>query len=637
MLRKAWHILWTLRRLGWTNVVTVLLYRASRRLGWIERRLPQGQSCSLLILPTSPGVLPQSPALPIINHSCDELLRGRLPYFSCHKFLVGSPPDWFFNPLIGKKTTLNHHHWSQLSDFDTGDIKGIWEASRFDWVLTLACGFRQTNDVRYWETFNNWLLDWTKRNPLNTGPNWKCGQEVAIRLLQLLLATKLLQHHHSPTSGLRQFVVEHCSRIEPTIRYAMAQDNNHGTSEAAALFVGGAWLLAVSKNEKKQPHGPERWLRLGRRWLENRVAKLVEPDGSFSQYSLNYHRLFVDTINMVEWWRQELDLPAFSDRFHARSRAAVSWLFQMVDPATGDGPNVGANDGARLFVLSITSYRDYRPTIQLGTVLFFGKTAYGEGTWDEPLVWLDVDKHRAETSDALARQSRVFKNGGYVVLHAQSQSGTASSWGVVRFPRFRFRPSHADALHFDLWLNGINLLRDSGSYSYNTEEPWQSYFSSTEAHNTIQFDDLDQMPRLSRFLYGSWLQADHVGEIVETGPGRSWTGSYRDSRGCRHRRTVNVQGMVWRVTDEIDGFQHKAVLRWRLIPGSWRLEGTECHGDLAVLSFECNVEIKRCILVKGWESRYYMEKTELPVLEVEVGPDRAVLTTTIKLKAGSVK
>jgi hypothetical protein len=61
---------------------------------------------------------------------------------------------------------------------------------------------------------------------------------------------------------------------------------------------------------------------------------------------------------------------------------------------------------------------------------------------------------------------------------------------------FRFRPSQADALHLDFWLAGSNVLRDAGSYSYNTEPEWLNVFPGHNAsHNTVQFDDRDQMPR----------------------------------------------------------------------------------------------------------------------------------------------
>ena len=38
-------------------------------------------------------------------------------------------------------------------------------------------------------------------------------------------------------------------------------------------------------------------------------------------------------------------------------------------------------------------------------------------------------------------------------------------------------------------------------------------------------------------------------------------------------------------------------------------------------------------LVTGWESLYYHQKTELPVLKIEVGPGQWTLETEINLKA----
>jgi hypothetical protein len=57
-------------------------------------------------------------------------------------------------------------------------------------------------------------------------------------MLQALLAAFLLNQHRSPTSGLVHFVFEHCSRIAPTVLYAVAQDNNHGVRPQGCLSAG---------------------------------------------------------------------------------------------------------------------------------------------------------------------------------------------------------------------------------------------------------------------------------------------------------------------------------------------------------------------------------------------------------------
>jgi hypothetical protein len=67
------------------------------------------------------------------------------------------------------------------------------------------------------------------------------------------------------------------------------------------------------------------------------------------------------------------------------------------------------------------------------------------------------------------------------------------------------------------------------------------------------------------------------------------------------------------------------VLRWRLKPGPWTLSGTAVTDGRHRLAVSATVPLVRCELVEGWESRYYLQKTPIPVLEVELGaPGRIV-------------
>ncbi len=231
-------------------------------------------------------------------------------------------------------------------------------------------------------------------------------------------------------------------------------------------------------------------------------------------------------LSMVEFWRRELDHAPFSADFYEKAGAATNWLFQMTDPLSGDSPNLGANDGARLFVLTDTPYRDYRPTVQLASTLFSG----------------------------------------------------------------------------------------------------------TRSHNTVQFDDRNQMPRVGRFLFGAWPKGIFDNEVVQEDDLLFWSASCQDFRGCRHKRTIKVKNNVWQIIDEINGFENKAVLRWRLAPGDWHLNGQKCCGDVADISVKSSVPITRCEIVTGWESGCYMKITELPVLEVSIGAKPATLITEIDIK-----
>lgn len=634
--KKMKYFIRVVIQLGIYNVLSVILYRLMIKSRLLALIMPGGHAYQGEIFPK------QSEFEPVenwaydkesITHDADRLIRDhQIAYFSRHILSVGSPPSWFCNPFNSQVMRDANLHFSIIGDFNNsiGDIKTVWEASRFDWAPLLARAARLTGNKKYIEAINFYVGDWIKNNPYCIGPNWKCGQETSIRMLNLLLSAYILRQHKEPSEVFIRFIYEHCRRIRPTIYYAVAQDNNHGTSEAAALFVGGAWLAQYAAFQPEAASRTIRWCQYGRQCLEERIRKLVEEDGSFSQKSLNYHRVLVDTLNLAEFWRRTLGQPLFSDEFYRKARKSVEWLYWMTDEESGDGPNLGANDGARFIQLSSTTYRDYRSSVQLGSAIFFKGIAYPAGAWDEPLSWLDLQNDNSGKK-LFKKESRLFDNGGYVIL-CGGKSQQKNMWGMLHFPRFNKRPSHADIFHFDLWYNGENILRDSGSFSYAADDQIQSYLRGTASHNTIQFDGRDQMPKLGRFLFGDWLKPSFVGDLTTSNDCQSWAGSYRDAYGCFHKRTISLLERSWEIDDEIDGYEHMAILRWRLHPDKWQIEKTRCFSDKIELEITSDVRIRRFEIMEGFESRYYFEKTNIPVLEVEFTPKHARLKTRIYLK-----
>ena len=191
---------------------------------------------------------------------------------------------------------------------------------------------------------------------------------------------------------------------------------------------------------------------------------------------------------------------------------------------------------------------------------------------------------------------------------------------LIRYPRFRFRPSHADALHLDLWINEKNLLNDAGSYSYNTNDFWLKYFPGTESHNTIQFDNRDQMPRISRFLFGPWLKTKIRTDFFKNNNRESISIGYKDLYGCCHTRTVSLSKKILFIKDKIAGFKKNAVLRWRLNPDKWTIKrDIVFNQDKNVkIKIKSDMKIKKISIMKGWQSKFYHSKIEIPVLEIKV-------------------
>ena len=619
--RRIWFYVDVIRRLGFFNVAYVAWYRFTLKSGIRKRFFPQhsftvdppffhpGGCCS-----DYPDDLKEA-----LFEGADKIIQGQLRYYAYHWKTVGNPPNCFLNPFNGRLWPNPRQHWTALSDFNTGigDIKNVWESSRFEWVVTLARAYAVSGKAVYLDTLNQWLSDWAENNPVNTGPNWKCGQEAAIRVFNLMQAALILGQWDQPSPVLKNFIYHHLERISANIRYAIAQDNNHGTSEAAALFIGGHWsakIYSLKPLRKKCDH----FARQGRKWLENRIRKLVESDGSFSQHSVTYHRVSLDTLTFTEYWRRKFRVAPFSDSFYQRAEAVIQWMCMVTDRASGKAPNLGANDGSLFLNTHSCDYRDFRPNIQTASVLFKGKRFFDEGPWDEPSYWFGLDYKNAEHG-YLEKKNAVLP-GGYVIMAGKD------SWGMLRFPMFRFRPSHNDVFHFDLWYKGENICRDAGSYSYNPEnEADGSYFKSVKAHNTVSFNEHEQMPRLDRFMLGKWLRADHVGPIEQAEDGGfQWKGAYHDYRGNHHCRRVAWCENSWLIEDHFDGDFQEAGVRYRLSPGTYKVEGHKVLAPWGTIEIEtpgCQVRLET-----GFESLYYWEKTPVPTLVISVGrSDRKVV------------
>lgn len=621
-------LLKTLLKLGLWNIAYVAWYRFTLKSGIRRFWFPTSQ------LPTDEDFFKPVIARTdypeewknLLLQNANKIINGQIRYYACHWKEIGNPPNWFLNPFNGQSYPNPHLHWTKLPDFNTfiGDIKNIWEASRFEWVVTLARAYAVTSDEKYLFTLNSWLRDWAEKNPLNTGPNWKCGQEASIRVFNLLNAAKILQQETQPTEALLKLVTAHLKRIAPNIRYAIAQDNNHGTSEAAGLFIGGSWI-ANAKQPTAKSHRPKAKANanLGRYWLENRVKKLISDDGSFSQHSITYHRVMLDTLCYAEYWRKSLNEKNFSKNFYKKAQAATSWLAQFTDSFSGNAPNLGANDGAMLLNLHPSPFRDFRPSIQLAETLFMNQNSTA-GRSSEVDYWLGISNLKTKEKEG-NKNSKVFKS-GYVSIVSKESSA------LLRFPYFKFRPSHNDVFHFDLWYKGKNMLCDAGSYSYNPPvEEATLDLKSVKSHNTVSFDNQEQMPKISRFLLGNWLKPDYINPIqLDNENWQYWEGQYTDNHQNTHKRRISTNGKVWQIEDTLTGNFKTATIGFNLNTSEAQLEGNTCITPFATIacSTKANANANaKALLTKTIISEHYFQKRTIQRLNYTITHPNTYVTT----------
>ena len=623
----------SIRQLGLSQVALYGLYRLGLLTGyfrWVTNDRPR--TTELDLRSSVPGLF----SLPDRDHlrntlgkagqnrlltEADEIVAGKFRPFGGEPL----PLQLAFDEPLSHWTAYETHKVPlPSSKFPVPDVKLVWEPARFGWAYVLGRAFHLTQDERYAETFWRHTETFLDANPPYLGPHWMNGQEVAIRLMALIWAQGVFEpaaaSRPERRARLADAITRHAGRIPPTLLYARAQNNNHLLTEAAALYGAG---LACDHAY---------WRGLGWRWLNWALQRQISGFGEYIQHSANYHRVMLSAALWVNAIRKS-DWPYATRQALGR---ATHWLFSLLDPANGQAPNLGANDGALLLPLAACPYNDYRPTVQAAARAFL-RFQLQSGPWDETSLWL-----------GLATQNMTYESGLYLGDHLRGQN----SWAYLRASSFRSRLGHMDQLHLDLWWRGLNLAQDAGTYLYNGEAPWDNPLVSSLVHNTVMVDGCEQMTRAGRFLTLDWFPAFSKRLIAteEDISGRVMA-YHKGYRGVRHVRTLTVfRDERWQVLDLLTAQRsHLYRLHWLLPDWEWKIETGEQAAEIRLLSphgwvrvilkgQSHEVSIVRAGEVvfgqrdvqpfEGWVSTMYAHKTPALSLAWQVQSERQVQFTT---------
>lgn len=540
-----------------------------------------------------------------------DVLAGHWRYFSRAVIDVGVPPDWHLNPATGGRLPEDVH-WSNVSDFAFGDIKYVWEASRFSVTFVLARAYARTGDESFASSFWALVEHWASANPPQRGVNWKCGQEASFRVMAWCFGLHAFASSSETTPArvarLVAMIAVHAERVERNLRYAWSQKNNHGISEAVALWTVGLLFPELAKAAS--------WKRKGRRLIVREVARQIYADGSYVQHSFNYHRVMLDDLVWALRLGEANGDPLPRPIYDAVGRAAA-FLQQCLDDSNGQAPQTGSNDGALVVPLTNCDFNDHRPAVQVASLVARGGRAFPPGPWDEQALWMcGVQALQARPLPPLD-DSLAATDGGYYVIRGRA------SWALMRCATYRDRPGHLEQLHVDLWWKGTNVACDAGTYRYNADPPWNNALNVTAVHNTVTVDGLDQMTPLTRFLAVDWSTGRMVAR-GEHGAWHVWVGEHDGYRrlGVTHRRTVLSDGATWWVCDQLNGPEaHDYRLHWLLTDSPYRWTDGSDSASLSIDTphgpFEMTVSCDRPVTfslvrasdgIRGWRSRYYGDR-----------------------------
>lgn len=427
-----------------------------------------------------------------------RVIKWECCFFSSAWYDLGTDYDWVSNPETNYKYDVSKH-WTEVEDIvkEAGDIKYVWEKSRFSYLYTIIRYDQSTGEDHSQFVFDQ-ILGWIDKNPLNCGPNYKCSQEISLRVLNWIFA--LYYYKSSPFLSEACFqkiinsVYWQIKHVYGNINFSrIAVRNNHAITETLALYIVG--LLFPWFPEAKT------WKANGKEWFEKEIEYQIAEDGTYLQFSMNYHRV---VVQLLTWGIALADINGeiFSEPVYQRAYQSVNFLYQCQELSNGYLPNYGSNDGALFFKLNESDYRDYRPQLDALHYLLTGKNLYADVYEDRSWYTANWKCTRAKMTPLKQKMGCVsFDMGGYYLIREQD------TLTFIRCGKYKDRPAHADNLHVDVWYKGENILMDGGSYKYNTDALDINYFMGTESHNTIMLGDNNQMLKGARFIWFYWSQA----------------------------------------------------------------------------------------------------------------------------------
>lgn len=379
-------------------------------------------------------------------------------------------------------------HFSQVAvnDVKGEDVKLSWNTSRFEWVTQLALAALHSEEPnKYLAKLHALTNDWLSKHDHQAGVLWNCSQEVSLRGLHVMLTTELLGA--KPSKALLDLLEQSFLRVRATLRYAVAQQNNHSFTEMLFLFYAERFLNKYGVIVENAP-SRERVIAL--------VKRLIQPDGSCSMPSLNYHRVFCDIASLFAILDTYLHIGLWKD---GTMRVAVTrmckFLESVIEPISGGVPNIGHNDGS-LHCIQFTPPKDYIPSLLLMSAVFALPIPLRFKKHMDSVYLFGRNPHFADLPPVTR-----FDDFGIIIVDKPAYRA------YLKYPRNRFRPLQADFGHLDVWVNGANVLHDSGTFSYNP--PAVDDFDDAQAHNVPLPLDKPFVTRRSQFLYNFWPHA-HV-------------------------------------------------------------------------------------------------------------------------------
>lgn len=553
----GWHLR-RLRRMSAGEVCSRIENRARQAL-WSRRRFETpplvsgahtagGMEEVSLRVPTLPATLDLSGlgqvACREVLAAADALLAGQATFLGTLRTDM-LDPAWSFDPTSGRSfpDDLFAFRVDYRKVTDPRSVKHVWELSRHQYLAVLALAWQLSGDERYASMVADHLRSWWSRNPVLTGVNWTSGIELGLRLISWVWTRRLLTGWARVSSlfeGNEVAVgqVYWHQRYLATFPSRGSSANNHVIAEAVGQLVASHAFPWFAESA--------RWAEQAAALLESELSRNTFPDGVNREQAFEYHGLVAELALVATAEAEASGAPL--------PQSVLDLLCKMLDviaavcDRTGRPPRYGDADDGRALVLTAPTRDRWQSLLATGASVFGPQPWWPATTSDTQSLTLGaMVGRRIPVAPRPSERPSHFPAAGLTILRTPP-SGSDELWcrcdgGPHGFLSIAAH-AHADALSIEVRHDGTELLVDPGTYCYQGNPVWRTYFRSTLAHNTIELDGQNQSMPGGPFL---WTKRAETQVLDATASGDGWQrwsaehdGYLRLAAPARHRREVHL-------------------------------------------------------------------------------------------------
>ena len=416
---------------------------------------------------------------------------------------------------------------------DIGDIRTNWELNRHYQFAGMAKSFYVTGDFSILEELQELFYDWNNKNYFLCGVEWTSAMEIAIRVNSWIYTYCFLNKAFEKYNLENNKILKDISRgiivmadyiVKHRAKYSSA--NNHLIVEMYAVGMSGIFF----------DYKP--WEKLAFNILTEELPRQNYADGVNKEMSLHYQSFVMEAYGllMLEMKHNHIKIPQIWEEY-------LLHMSEFMCDCCGEyGETVvfGDNDEGKILDLSGEHFDHYRYVLDLmGSVL--PKRYSKMENIHENLYWIlsdDFQNSVLKKNCYYSPEVKCYREGGYTLWrsknnkvligidHADLGFGSLAAHG------------HADALSFQMFIEGMPVFVDPGTYNYHVPKKMRDDLRATVNHNTVCVDGANQAEILGPFLWGKRYECKEA-EIQENEEGVYFEATIQNN-GNVHKRKMRI-------------------------------------------------------------------------------------------------